>query len=139
MSVYPGLTVMLLFSSAIVATVASRMRRSSALLTIAVFAVVGFILAFVFNYRTTYGIAMAIQLALAAVASMFSTVKEPSEARSRTRVFRYVASAVCLVLGFVAFQLTFIAPLERGAPNASYHTIWHTVVLGLANPKKPVG
>jgi hypothetical protein len=137
MSVYPGLAVMLLFTSGVVAFAASRMRWSSALLAIAIFTVVGFILGFVFNYRTTYGIAMALQLAVAIAASMLCAQKGSSaeKVRPRTSVFRYIASALCLVLGFVAFQLAFIGPLARGIPNPSYHTMWHTVVLGLANPK----
>jgi hypothetical protein len=150
MSVYPGLAVMLLFTSAVVASAASQMRRSNALLTAASFTVVGVILGFVFSYRTTYGVTVAIQVALAVATSMFWAEKGPVEKmRPRTVMLRYVASVLCLVLGFVSFHLAFIRPLERDVDaflnpraaygsantNVSYHTWWHTVVLGLANPK----
>jgi hypothetical protein len=130
MSVYPGFMVLLLFSSALVAFSVFLIRGKGVFVTTAVFAGVGLALGFVFNYRSTYGLVMAAQIVVALIIYQVFVPR----LRSEGRLAKYAGIACGLIFGFLAFQTTFIKPMERGQARQTYHTVWHTVVLGLANP-----
>jgi hypothetical protein len=129
MSYYPGFMVLLLFTSALVAFSVFLIREKGVFATTAVFAGVGGVLGFVFNYRTPYGVVMAAQIVIALIVYQVFVPR----LRPGGRLAKYVGIACGLIFGFLAFQASFIKPIERGQTQ-TYHTVWHTIVLGLANP-----
>ena len=91
----------------------------------------GLILAFIFNFRTSYGIASIGQFVIAIVVHKFWT---------STAALSYARLTSGLVAGFLAFQVSAIWPLERDYKGTNYanHPIWHPIVLGLGNPPSPL-
>ena len=148
MSVYAGLIVMLLFTSCLAGLAAWTVCGKSAFATAIIGGSLGFILGFVFNFRTPYGIVMATQLIIAMAASVLFGFQWKVAV-----VLRCAVAVLAVIVGFICFQYGFIRPLEAESvketnqtfsfdgsikpqqTNKSYHTVWHTVVLGLANPR----
>ena len=127
-SVYSIMPVLLLLGGAGVATllrIAERGRMSAVVMAALGF---GATAALIYNFRTSYGLAVAGQL-LAALAML---------ALRRKTVARHGMLLAASVLGFVIFQAALIWPLERGSNfNEARHGIWHPLVMGVSIPLTP--
>jgi hypothetical protein len=131
LSLYPTMTILLLFSSALTAVFSRALdaARTGWLLL----AALGFGLAFgfIYNWRTSYGPVVLGQLVLAlGVASVWG--RGPPH-----RLARYGMAVAGIAAGFFLFQSIFIWSLQRHSSpsyNAAHHPIWHPIVLGLATP-----
>ena len=140
MSVYAGLIVMLLFTSSLAGLAARAVCGKSAFAAAVIGGSLGFILGFVFNFRTPYGVVMAAQLIITMAASVLFGFQWKAGVRCAIGV-------LAVIVGFICFQYGFIRPLEAESvtyqwvigdikqTNKSYHTVWHSVVLGLADPR----
>jgi hypothetical protein len=123
-SVYTALPIVLLVTSASFALLYPVIRRHRANGIIAAGIGFGLLLGFVYNFRTTYLLAVLAQLAAAlTVCAIWE----------RGRLLRYVALIATMTAGFAIFQAALIWPLQQaqsGYRNA-HHSIWHPIVLGL--------
>jgi hypothetical protein len=130
---YPMMSVLLLFSSALLALLWPAVdRRNPYLLSLAGLGV-GFVLAFVYNWRTSYGLIMAVQLAI--LLSIAALKYYP-----RDRIFlRIGAVSGAIFVGFFVFQAALIWPLQKDIRyNYSHHPIWHPIILGLGALPNPL-
>ena len=123
-SIYTTLPIMILMTAALLPLLCSVIGRRRA--TGVGVAGVGFgvLLGFVYNFRTTYLLAVLAQLV---VALMVYALWE------RGRWSRYAALVATMTAGFALFQVALIWPLQQ-APDGyghSHHSIWHPIVLGL--------
>jgi hypothetical protein len=131
LSVYPTMTVLLLFSSALIAVFSRALGAARISRLVLAAAGFGLALGFIYNWRTSYGPVVLGQLVLAvAVMAVARRGTPPGPARLGV-------AAAGIAAGFLLFQATFIWTLQRHIPpayNYADHALWHPIVLGLANP-----
>ena len=132
LSNYPTMSVVLLLSSVLVALLAMIIPSRRLKIVVPMSVIVGFICAFIYNLRTSYGLFVDLQIFIGLFISALWF-----GARSRDLWRRYGLAIVGATIGFYAFQGAFIWPLESGLPegnNYPSHAMWHPIVLGLALP-----
>jgi hypothetical protein len=132
-SIYPTMLFLLVLSSAVltalIMTIGGRHMGTIAVAGVAA----GLTAAAIYNFRTSYGFAVAVQLMAAlAIHAIWN----------RPRLIRqYLAMLGGVAVGFYAFQAILIWPLQRegigqrGHLHAD-HVVWHPIVLGLALPEQ---
>ena len=132
-SQYPMMSVLLLFSSSLLALLWPAVtRRNLYILSLAGIGV-GVVLAFVYNWRTSYGLIMAVQVAVLLFIVAMKYYRQDG-------IFRRIgAISSAVFIGFFVFQAALIWPLEKGIPSSySHHPIWHPIVLGLGITSNPL-
>jgi hypothetical protein len=132
-SQYPLMSVLLLFSSTLLALLWPAIDRRKLYVLSFAGVGVGVVLAFVYNWRTSYGLIMAMQVAvLLSIAAL--------KYYRRDRIFlRIGAISAAIFIGFFAFQTALIWPLQKDMRyNYSHHPIWHPIVLGLGVLPNPL-
>jgi hypothetical protein len=131
LSIYPTMPLLLGLTGAMATIACVQLDKLSGVLQLALGVGFGLILAFIFNFRTSYGMASIGQFVIAIVVHKFWT---------STAALSYVRLTSGLVAGFLAFQVSVIWPLERDYKGTNYanHPIWHPIVLGLGNPPSPL-
>jgi hypothetical protein len=126
LSVYPTLGLLLLAASALLAVATVGLGRRRWLTVLAGGIAFGLAWGFIYNFRTSYGMIVAIQLVAAVTAYA-----------AWNRPFR-LAKCCGLLLGAAAALLAVQAGVRHLHPDIGYnyahHPIWHPIVLGLANP-----
>ncbi len=132
-SQYPMMSVLLLFSSALLALLWPAIDRRKPYVLALAGVGVGIVLAFVYNWRTSYGLIMAVQLAIIFFIAALKYYRQD-------RIFRKIgAISGAVFIGFFLFQAALIWPLEKDIPYTySHHPIWHPIVLGLGALPNPL-
>jgi hypothetical protein len=132
-SQYPAMSLLLLFSSALLALLWPDInRRKPHVLSLAGVGV-GIVLAFVYNWRTSYGLIMAVQV----IILLFIAALKYYHQDRILRNFGVISGAV--VIGFFVFQAALIWPLQKNIQYTySHHPIWHPIVLGLGALPNPL-
>jgi hypothetical protein len=132
-SQYRMMSVLLLISSALLALLWPAVdRRKPYILSLAGLGV-GLVLGFVYNWRTSYGLIMAVQVAV------FLFIVALKYYRQDRIFLRIGAISGAVFIGFFAFQAALIWPLEKDIRyNYSHHAIWHPIVLGLGVLPNPL-
>jgi hypothetical protein len=132
LSMYPTMVLLLGLSGALITLICTRLERPARYSQLVLGIALGLALAMVFNFRSSYGIAVGAQIAAGLLVQRFWTSASGGY---------YARLAAGILAGFLAFQAVFIWPLERDYTGTNYanHPIWHPIVLGLANPPNPLG
>jgi hypothetical protein len=132
-SQYPMMPILILFSSALLALLWPAVdRRKPYILSLAGLGV-GFVLGFVYNWRTPYGLIVAVQVAV------FLFIAALQHYRQNRIFYRIGAFSGGLLIGVFVFQAALIWPLEKDIQyNFSHHPIWHPIILGLGAVPNPL-
>jgi MFS family permease len=127
------MSVLLLFSSALLALLWPAVTRRKLYILSLAGVGVGVVLAFVYNWRTSYGLIMAVQVAVL----LFIAAMKYYRQGGIFRRIGVISSAV--FIGFFVFQAALIWPLEKDFQNSySHHPIWHPIILGLGYFPNPL-
>jgi hypothetical protein len=132
-SQYPMMSILLLFTSGLLALLWPAVDRSKPYVLPLVGLAVGLVLGFVYNWRTPYGLIMAVQVAVFLFVAALKYYR-------KDRIFlRIGAISGAVLVGALAFQAALIWPLEKDIRyNYSHHPIWHPIVLGLGALPNPL-
>jgi hypothetical protein len=132
-SQYPMMSILLLFTSALLALLWPAVARGKPYVLPLAGLAVGLVLGFVYNWRTPYGLIMAVQVV---VFLFIAVLKYRRQDRILLRIGAISSGAF---VGFLAFQAVLIWPLEKDIRyNYSHHPIWHPIVLGLGALPSPL-
>ncbi len=135
LSMYPTLPILTLLSSALLVVLLNVIKGRRFRSIVIASAAFGLLLAFIYNFRSSYGFFVVAQIVV------LLAIDAVQRWRSNGKVARYAAAVLSIAIAAAAFQAILIKPLQDkniAGHNYAYHVIWHSVVIGLANPPNPL-
>jgi hypothetical protein len=124
-TIYPMMTVLPLAGAVVAAAVTGMQFRRALAVQVALGLLAGCAVAFIYNWRTSYGLVVLGQI-LSAMLLHWLFERAGS-------LRRWAGAAASLIAGFALFQAVLIWPLSKHT-GLTYHVVWHPIVLSLAQP-----